>query len=92
MAIEIGGYEALAIAITTRAAEDYRKAFKQFIKRGEKPYEMYSIERFFLSNYGDAICFGYGNVILEKLQKECLEDARIKTKPYFSPQRMSGWK
>ena len=54
-------YNLLAQAIVELAANDYRE-----LRRNERE----NIERFFLSEYGDLLCHGLGEVILEKLKEE----------------------
>lgn len=70
------GANDLCIAIATRAAQDYRNAAKML--RSENPrrnvcelkWELRSIERFFLSKYGDIICAGQGEFIINKIRVE----------------------
>lgn len=62
----LDGYELLCIAVTNQAAEDYRRV----LKRGINSPEAIALEKWFLSDWGDLYCFGMGDVILEKLQKE----------------------
>lgn len=83
----LNGYELLAIAIVNQAAEDYRNELKLSDKQGAKTQGAYVLERFFLSDYGDLLCFGMGELILEKLQKESITGRVGKTRAYFSPQR-----
>lgn len=75
------GYELLAIAICNQAAEDYRKAMKDYHKTKIKPDEAKAIERFFLSQYGYDLSFGLGEVILENLQRECAAGKKGSKKP-----------
>ena len=60
------GYKYLAIAIVTQAAQDYRRKMK---KRGTAP----DIVRFFKSEWGNLLCFGKADVILERLKDECVK-------------------
>lgn len=66
--ITLNGYQQLAIAIVSVAAEDYRK---EALKSKHKTYEALAIERFFESDYGELLTFGMASTILEKLRKEC---------------------
>ncbi len=63
-------YELLAIAICKTAADDYARELISSDKAGEKTNGAKAIERFFLSDWGDALSFGKGAVILETLQAE----------------------
>lgn len=56
-------YEYLAMAIVEQAANDYRKQMKHHGKAT-------AIERFFRSEWGNLLCFGKADLILEKLQDE----------------------
>lgn len=67
-----GNYNFLTQAIVELAANDYRE-----LRKNEQENECYltqwrihEIERFFLSEYGDLLCHGLGEVILEKLKAE----------------------
>lgn len=69
------GYLELANAIVIKAAEDYRSARHRTVFRDkyeERKNEGYikSIERFFKSSYGDLICRGNAEYILDGLQAE----------------------
>ena len=88
----LNGYELLAMAVVNQAAEDYRRALKSSALHGGKTTDAIALERFFLSEWGDLLCFGMGDLILEKLQKEFESGNRIKTKPYFSAKRGVGRK
>lgn len=68
------GYDYLAIAIAQQAAHDYRKKIKKY---GKAP----DIVRFFKSEWGDLLCFGKADVILEKLKDECVKGNKPKGKP-----------
>ncbi len=69
------GYKYLAIAIVVQAATDYRRKMKRY---GEAP----EIERFFRSDWGNLLCFGNADLILEKLKDECVKGKKPKAKPY----------
>lgn len=72
-------YKSLAIAIVTQAAVDYRRKMKKY---GEAP----AIERFFLSEWGNLLCFGEADLILERLKDECIRGK----KPYGKPMLKHG--
>ena len=76
---ETKGYEDLAIAIVTVAAEDYRAAYRRY-KRGDESAKkiIQEIETFFRSEYGDLLCSGKADKILQRLQKE-QEEKPIRT-------------
>lgn len=68
-------YYDLAQAIVLAAVEDYRRLRKSLAKASdyERPTirrNLFSIERFFKSEYGDVICLGQAKIILEGLQNE----------------------
>lgn len=71
------GYEDLAIAIVVVATEDYRAAYRRY-KRGDEraKREIYDIEQFFNSEYGNLLCTGKAKYILRRLQKEQEEKVR----------------
>jgi hypothetical protein len=71
------GYIYLAIAVVEQAAKDYRRKMR---KHGKAP----DIERFFHSEYGDLLCFGKADMVLERLK-----DEHIKGK---KPSRKAGFK
>lgn len=79
----ITGYELLAIAIVNQAAADYRKELKISNRHNCKTQEAINIERFFNSDYGDLLCFGMADLILEKLRKE----QKAPKRTYFSAKR-----
>ena len=71
-------YERLAIGIVTQAAEDYRRAQLRFRRaKPDSDDQLHAIgdirvlERFFRSEWGNALAFGKGEIILEELKKEC---------------------
>lgn len=70
------GYKELANAIVLKAVEDYR-ALKQPKNYYQSEYDLKvergrikQIERFFLSGYGNLLCYGNGEYILEGLRNE----------------------
>lgn len=67
------GYEYLAIAIVTQAAQDYRREMKRY---GTSP----DIEKFFLSDWGNLLCFGKADLVFEKLKNE---PKKPRKKPYL---------
>lgn len=79
---EMDGYDRLAIGIVSLAANDYRavlrglaaerSVYERRMLLGQKK----ELERFFLSDYGDFLCYGRGREIMEQLQKE--ENGRTK--------------
>ena len=69
-------YEYLAIAIVIQAAEDYRRKMKRY---GEAP----EIEIFFNSEWGNLLCFGKADLILEKLKDECVRGKKPIGKPFL---------
>ncbi len=66
----LNGYELLAMAVVYQAADDYRTELRRSEKEGKKTYGALALERFFLSDWGDLLCFGAGEIVLQKLQKE----------------------
>lgn len=72
------GYLELANAIVIQAAEDYREYRKNywFYEEGYEKRNMLAqmkqIEKFFRSSYGDALCRGKGNYIIDTLKAEAL--------------------
>lgn len=76
--VEIDPYQALAIAVVQKAAEDYRGA-RRALDLSEQygltpPPEvkktLFEVERFFNSGYGDTLCFGKADIIWKRLKKE----------------------
>ena len=66
-------YIGLAIAICERAANDYRLLTRGAVgwwDAGMEEIEKSRIEAFFLSQFGELICFGRGEEIMEKLWRE----------------------
>lgn len=71
------GYESLALAVVVTAAHDYRiivkclkdenlpKKDRRFLEGTKR-----EIERFFLSDYGDVLCYGQAKRILKELRSE----------------------
>ena len=73
-------YEGLAIGIIAQAASDYRRAqwrYRQAKKDSDEQLrvigDIRALERFFRSEWGNALAFGKGEIILEELKKECGE-------------------
>lgn len=69
------GYERLAIAIVQTAVRDYRLYRRRLAHANsyDRPViegRLKELENFFLSEYGDILCFGKGAYILELLQQE----------------------
>lgn len=70
------GYERLAIAIVQTAVRDYRLYRRRLAHANayDRPVivgRLKELENFFLSEYGDILCFGKGAYILELLNQEC---------------------
>ena len=84
---KVTGYELLAIAVCKAAAEDYARELKKSDKAGAKTNAAKAIERFFLSDWGELLSFGKGELIIELLQKKhCdktlhIRKAYTRTKP-----------
>ena len=74
------GYKYLAIAIVQQAAQDYRRKMK---KRGTAP----DIVKFFKSEWGNLLCFGKADLILEKLKDEGKKPCGRPTLKYGMVQR-----
>ena len=73
------GYELLAIAILNRAVEDYRiirktlNKYRQYKTESEIQYlehQLYELEEFFLSDYGQLLSHGLGFDIVDRLWTE----------------------
>ena len=69
------GYERLAIAIVQTAVRDYRLYRRRLAHADayDRPVivgRLKEIENFFLSEYGDILCFGKGVFILDMLKVE----------------------
>lgn len=84
---QITGYELLAIAICKQAADDYAKELKISDKTGKKTHGAFLIERFFLSDWGDLLSFGQGQVIIEKVQADHRNKTKRKRKRYAKRER-----
>lgn len=69
-------FENLAIAIVTKAVEDYeifRHAYQaetDLVERLSIKANMKEIENFFRSDYGDVLCFGHAAYVWDLLCKE----------------------
>lgn len=71
------GYEKLAIGVVEQAVNDYRLLKKCLVEdtlndseRNFLESEVKSIEQFFESEYGDVLCFGKAEWILDNLKRE----------------------
>lgn len=72
------GYFLLAIAIVTQAADDYRMAYRRFLKTGIKNQTMLEIEHWLLHDIGSILALNRGEYILRTIRKE--EDAKRRPK------------
>ena len=78
------GYEDLANAIVIKAANDYRLACRRYKRGDDRAYlAIKQLEKFFKSKWGDLLCNGKADVILEKLREEQGAEIilRMETKP-----------
>jgi hypothetical protein len=64
----------LSHAIVVRAAEDYRKALKK-----RKKDKARDLEKWFLSDWGQALSGGCGELIIEKIKKEMQQNGKRKS-------------
>lgn len=64
------GAEYLARAIILYAVKDYRKALRDYRKSPYAITRVIAIERFFLSEYGQLLCYGRGAYIMEQVRRE----------------------
>lgn len=71
------GYERLAIGVVEQAVNDYRLIKKclreDTLNDAETKFlegQISDIERFFKSEYGDVLCFGKAEWILDNLKRE----------------------
>ena len=68
-------YENLANAIIIQACKDYRKAYKRYLRRyrsTDKPdAELVEFERFFRSDWYRTLTSVDGEMIMERIRKEC---------------------
>ena len=65
------GYEDLANAVVSMAAEDYRRAWKKYKKGDEKALrEITNIENFFKTKRANLYSHGLAKDILRRLQEE----------------------
>lgn len=72
-------YIDLAIAIIEQAKKDYKDALRG--KRTEKKEIMKrECERFFLSEWGQTLTFGNGELIIERCRKEVAQEKTRKRK------------
>lgn len=60
------GYANLRVGIVAKAVADYRRA----LFRGDK-YAATTLERWFLSEWGEFLSGGHGAYIIETVRKEC---------------------
>lgn len=74
---ELDGYRLLAQLIVSQAVSDYRnlRRCERRKRLGEADTlrhhdKVIDLERFFVSKYGELLCYGRGNEILERLRKE----------------------
>lgn len=69
-------YENLAIAVVNTTVIDYRNCCREIKKEHDEKkinyakHKKYQIEKFFRSHWGNILCFGYADLILERLKKE----------------------
>lgn len=68
-------YELLIAAIIKLAISDYRKAYRNPVKKTKRKSACTceEIERFFLSSWGESICMGRNHYIFERLKKDTEE-------------------
>lgn len=57
-------YERLFIHVIKQAVNDYKRALRK-----NDNYTMATIEKFFLSDWGQWLSYGYGEYIIEKCKK-----------------------
>ncbi len=67
-------YDAFSVAVIKRAVLDYKTAAKRYNKAETENKALYrkkmnDIERFFKSDLGQILCFGYGERIVNELKK-----------------------
>lgn len=71
-------YEALAAAILQQAVVDYKKIASKKTKNKNdekaKASELKTIERFFLSGYGQSLSYHHGEYIVERCRKEAAQE------------------
>lgn len=65
------GYERIAIAIVKQAADDYAAALC-----GKDDMNIKSLERFFLSDWGQALSYGNGLEIIKRIKRQAAEKAQ----------------
>ena len=70
------GYLLLAIAIVKQAADDYRLAYRRFLRSGTKNPTMKRIEHWLLHDDGLILSFNKGEYILKVIREQ--EDKRYK--------------
>lgn len=70
------GYEALAIAILNRAVADYRliaEELTEYMTASKLQYierQLWELEQFFISDYGNILSRGMGKEIVRRLRQE----------------------
>lgn len=70
------GYFLLAVAIVKQAADDYRIAYRRFLRTGVRNSTVIEIERWMLRGFGSILSLNRGRDILSRIQRE--EELRIK--------------
>lgn len=68
------GYTELAIAIVKQAADDYRRAYRRYLRSGNRNPTVDYIEDWLISGDGAILSFGKGAYILQTIRDE--EDAK----------------
>lgn len=73
-------FERLAAAIVRQAALDYLEAYKKYrqCKRGSIAWERcktecYLCEKWFYSEWADALTMGHGEAVLDMVKRGCLD-------------------
>lgn len=69
-------YENLANAIVVSAARDYKKVYKRSLNRNrckQTEQELAELETFFRSSWFSILTKADGEMIMERLRKECLK-------------------
>lgn len=72
------GYFLLGIAIVKQAADDYRLAYRRFLRTGIKNQTMLEIEHWLLRDIGSILALNRGEYILRTIRQE--EDAKRRPK------------
>lgn len=63
---QVEGYERLRAEIVKSAVDDYKKALKKSDRLGCRCAEEIKLKKWFLSNWGQLLCEGNGEYIMEK--------------------------